>query len=151
MEMTNRICLKPLNSSRNKDTSTNFKFPTWKCLPNTLWSSRLSTRLGKVSIILFEKAADHRILRSEFWSHYQFFTEYDEVVQAFNKIRQGKQNSVQKKQLTTEFSQCQQNYGRNSDHNISFLPNMLWLIRLSTRLEKVTDANFVFLKKSREY
>ena len=62
MEMTNRICLKPLNSSRNKDTSTNFKFPTWKCLPNTLWSSRLSTRLGKVSIILFEKAADHRIL-----------------------------------------------------------------------------------------
>ena len=104
MEMTNRICLKPLNSSRSKDTSTNFKFPTWKCLPNTLWSFRLSTRLGKVSIILFEKSADHRILT------------------------------------------IQQNYGRNSDHIISFLPNTLWSFRLSTRLAMVTDANFVFSK-----
>ena len=95
MVMTNRICLKPLNSSRNKDTSTNFKFPIWKCLPNTLWSFRLSTRLGKVSRILFEKAAYHRILTmlaelwSEFRSHYQFFTKYDEVFQAFNKIGKG--------------------------------------------------------------
>ena len=92
MVMTNPICLKLLNSSRNKDMSTNFKFPIWKCLPNTLWSFRLSTRLGKVSRILFEKGADHRILTmpaelcSEFWSHWQFFTEYAVVVQAFNNF-----------------------------------------------------------------
>ena len=72
MGMTNPICLKLLNSSRNKDTSTNFKFPIWKCLPNTLWSFRLSTKLGKVSRILFEKAADYRILAmsAELWSEF---------------------------------------------------------------------------------
>ena len=125
MGMTNRIYLKPLNSSRNKDTSTNFKFQIWKCLPNTLWSFRLSTRLGKVSRILFEKAADHRIISmlaelwSAFWSHYEFFTKHDEVFQAFNKIGQGKQNSVQKiswPQNSLNVSRIM----RNSDHIVSF-------------------------------
>ena len=41
-------------------------------LPNTLWSFRFSTRLGKVSRILFKKAADHKILTmlAELWSEF---------------------------------------------------------------------------------